>query len=73
MDSRVRNQVGLELIDIHIETAVEAQRRSQRRNDLSNQSVEISVVRSFDVQALLANIVNGLVVEHKSNISVLQQ
>ena len=34
MDARVRHQVGLELGHVHVEGAVEAERRGERRDDL---------------------------------------
>jgi hypothetical protein len=62
VDSGIRNQVGLEFVDIDIQRTLESQRGGQRADDLGNQSVEIAVGGSFDVQRLLADIIDGFIV-----------
>ena len=73
MDARVRHQVGLELGDVHVEGAVEAERRGQRGDDLRDQPVQVGVGRALDVQRAAADVVDGLVVEHDGDVSVLKQ
>lgn len=41
MNSRVRNQVGLELIQINIQRAIEAKRGRDRGDNLSDQAVQV--------------------------------
>ena len=41
MDSRVRNQIGLELIQIDIQSAIETKGRGDRADNLSNQAVQV--------------------------------
>lgn len=36
-----RNQVGLELIQVDVESTVESQRAGDRRDDLSDESVQV--------------------------------
>jgi hypothetical protein len=73
MDSGIRHQVSLELVDIHIEGSLESQRGSERGDQLGNQSVQIGVVGSFDIQGSFADLVNGLVIQEEGDIGVLQK
>jgi len=73
MDSRIRHQIGLELSNINVEGSIESKRSSQRRNNLSDQSVEISVSRTLDIEETSANVVDGLVIKHESDISMLKE
>jgi len=72
VDTRVRNQVNLELIDIHIERTLKAKRSSERRNDLRDQAVKVGIRRTRDVEILKANVVESLVIHEESAISMLK-
>ena len=41
VDPRVRHEVRLELGDVHVQSAVEAERRGQRRDALADEAVKI--------------------------------
>ena len=73
MDSGVGHQVGLELSDIDVEGTIESQRSGQGGNNLSDESVEVGVGGSLDVEVAAADIVDGLVVEDDGDISVLEE
>ena len=73
MDSGVWHQVGLELIDIHVQGSIESQRNGQRRDHLRDQSVQVGVGGSVNVEVSSADVIDGLIIEHNSNISVLQK
>ena len=73
MDTRVGNQVSLELIHVHVQGTIETKRCSQRRNDLSNQPVEVGITRAFNIKAATANIVESLVVKAKGDVRVFQK
>jgi len=73
MDSWVWHQVGLELSDIDVEGTVESQRGSQRRDGLGDQSVQVGVGWSLDVELSSADIVDSFVVKHNGDISVLEE
>ena len=73
MDSWVWDQVSLEFSDIDVEGTIESQRGSQRGDDLSDESVQVGVGWSFDIELSSADIVDGFVVEHDSDISVFQE
>ena len=40
---------------------------------MSNESVQVGVGWSFDIEVSSADIVDGFVIEHNSNISVFQE
>merc|ERR1712032_1524627 len=73
VDTRVRHQVGLELGDVHVQSAIETQRGRQGRRDLRDDAVQVGVRGALDVEATAAHIVDGLVVQAEGHISVLQQ
>ena len=57
-----RHQVRLELVKIDIERTVEAKGCSDGGYDLSNETIEVREARGDYAQLLLANIVDGLVI-----------
>jgi len=73
VDSGLRHQVGLELGDVDVQSAVESQGCSQGGDDLSDQSVQVGLGGSLDVQVASADVVDSLVVEHDCDVGVLQQ
>jgi len=73
MDTGVGDQVSLELSDINVEGTIESEGGSQGGDNLSDESVEVGVGGSLDVEVSSADIVDGLVVEHDGNIGVLEE
>jgi hypothetical protein len=73
VDAGVGHQVGLELGDIHVQGTIETQRGGQRGHDLGNQSVQVGVGGSLNVQVAAAHVVQGLVIQAESAVGVLQQ
>ena len=73
VDTRIRHQVGLELGDIDVQGTIESQRGGQRGDDLSNESVQVGVGGSFNVQLSSADVIDGFVVENDCDIGVFQQ
>jgi len=73
MDSGVGHQVGLELSDIDVEGTVESEGGSQGGDDLSDESVQVGVGGSLDIEVSSADVINGFVVDHNSNIGVLEE
>lgn len=43
VDSRIRDQVGLELVEINVEGAIESEGRGNGANNLGDQAVEVLV------------------------------
>ncbi len=72
MNPGIRHQIGLELIEIHIESSIESERSGDGGNDLSDQTVEVGVGGTFDVQVAATDVVDGLVVDHEGAVGVLQ-
>jgi hypothetical protein len=67
-----RNQVGLELIQVDVERTIETEGRGDGRNDLSDKPVQVGEAWRRDVQVLLADIVNGLIVNLNKNHTNIQ-
>merc|ERR1712157_16255 len=72
VDSRIRDQVGLEFGQIDVQSTIESQRSGDRRDNLSDQSVQVGVSGSFNIQISSADIIDSFVIDHKSNIRVFQ-
>ena len=73
MDTGVGHQVGLELSDIDVEGTVESERGGQGGDNLSDESVQVGVGGSLDVEVSAADVVHGLVVEHDGDVGVLEE
>ena len=73
MDSWVWHQVGLELSNINVQSTIESEGGSEGGDDLSDESVQVGVGWSLDIEVSSADIVNGLVIKDNGNISVLQK
>jgi hypothetical protein len=73
MDAGVGDEVGLELGDIDVEGTIEAERGSEGGDDLGDQPVEVGVGGALNVERAAADIVDSLVIEHSSDISVLKK
>ena len=50
MEARVGYKVGLEFCDVDVKSPVKTQRCREGRNNLGEQTVEISVRRPFDIK-----------------------
>jgi len=73
VDTRVGDQVGLELGDVHIEGTVEAERGSEGRGDLGNKPVEVGVGGPLNVEGAAADVIESLVVDEEVHIAVLEE
>jgi len=73
VDTWVWHQVGLELSDIDVEGTVESEGGGQGGDNLGNESVQVGVGWSLDVKVASADVVDGLVVEHNSDVGVLKE
>ena len=62
VNTRERHQIGLELVQIDVEGTAEPERCCDRGHDLGDQPVQVGEAGLRDPQALLADVVNGLVV-----------
>jgi len=73
MDSWVWYQVGLELSDIDIEGSIESEGGGQRGDNLGNESVQVGVGWSLDIEVSSADIIDGLVIKDDGDIGVLKK
>ena len=58
-------QVGLELSQINVKGTIESERGSDGTDNLGNQSVQVGVGWSLNVQVTSADIIDSFVVDHK--------
>merc|ERR1711931_259244 len=72
MDTWVRHKIGLELCEIHIESTIKSQGSSDGGDNLTNETIQVGVCWTLDVQVSSANVVDSLVVNHESTVRVLQ-
>lgn len=71
VDARVRHQVGLKLVQVDIESSIKTQTRGDRADNLSNQTVEMLVVGTRNVQVATADVVDSFVVNEERAVGVL--
>ncbi len=72
VNARIRDQIGLELSEIHVEGAIETERGGDRGDNLANQTVQVGVCGALNVQVATADVVDGLIVDHEGAVRVLQ-
>ena len=70
MDSWVWHQVGLELSNINVQSTIESEGGSEGGDDLSNESVQVGVGWSLDIEVSSADIIDGFVIKHNGNIGM---
>jgi len=73
VNSGVGDEVGLEFSDINVQGSIESEGGSKGGDNLSNKSVKVGVSGSFNIQLSSANIVDGFVIKHNSNISMFKE
>ena len=65
-------QVGLELVQVDVQRTIESKGSGDRRDNLGNQTVEVREAWGGNSQVLLANVIDGLVVDHERTVGVLE-
>jgi len=73
VDTGVGDQVGLELSDVDVKGTIETEGGGQGRDHLSDESVKVGVGGALNVEVAAADVVDGLVVEHNSDVGVLKE
>ncbi len=71
MDTWVGHQVGLELVQVDVESTIKPERRSNGTDDLGDKAVQVLIVGTRDIQITLADVVNCLVIDQESAVRVL--
>lgn len=72
VDSGIRNEVGLEFVQVDIQCTVKSQGSCDGGHYLADQSVEVSVCWPLDVEVSSTDVVDGFVVHHEGAVGVLQ-
>eukprot|EP00916_Digyalum_oweni_P009708 GHVL01016352.1.p1 GENE.GHVL01016352.1~~GHVL01016352.1.p1 ORF type:complete len:468 (-),score=45.07 GHVL01016352.1:77-1480(-) len=72
VDTGVGHQVGLELGQIDVQSTIKTQGSGDGGHDLADQTVEVGVGGTLDVQVTAADVVDSLVVDHEGAVGVLQ-
>jgi hypothetical protein len=73
VDAGVGDEVGLELSDVDIKSTVEAEGCRQRGDDLGDETVEVGVGGTLDVEVAAADVVQGLVVQAEGAVGMLKE
>jgi hypothetical protein len=71
VNSRVGNQVGLELVEIDVEGTVKSERGGDGADNLGNEAVQVLVRGSRNIEVATADVVNSLVIDEESTVRVL--
>ena len=66
--SNSRDKISLELVQIDVEGSVKAQRRRDGRDNLRDQSVQVSEARLGHVEAVLADIIDSFIIHLNSYV-----
>ena len=73
MDSWVWDQVSLEFGDIDVKGTIESKGGSEGGDNLSDESVQVSIGWSLNVEVSSRDIIDGLVIEDNGDIGVLKK
>jgi hypothetical protein len=73
MDSWIWDQVSLEFGDINVKGTIESEGSGKGGDNLGNESVQVGVSWSLDIEISSADIINGFVIDHDGNIGVLEE
>ena len=73
MDSWIWHQVSLEFGDINVKGTIESEGSGKGGDNLGNESVQVGVGWSLDIEVSSADIINGFVIDHDGNIGVLEE
>ncbi len=72
MDARIGDQVGLEFGQVNVQSAIEAQRSRNGRDNLADQAVQVGVGWALDIQVAATNIIDSFVIDHESAVGMFQ-
>ncbi len=72
VDPGVGHQVGLKLIQIHIQGSIEPQRCCDGGDNLADKLVQVGVGGAVNTKVSSADIIDGLIVDHEGAVGELQ-
>jgi len=70
VDTRVRNQIRLELVQVHVQSAVETKTRSDGAHDLSNETIEMLVTWARNIQVPAADVIDSLIIDQEGAVRI---
>jgi len=73
MDSWIWDQVSLEFGDINVKGTIESEGSGKGGDNLGNESVQVGVGWSLDIEISSADIIDGLVIKDDSDIGMLKE
>ena len=72
VDPRIGNQVGLELVEVNVESSFKPKAGGDGGDDLSDETVEVGVGRSVNLEVRPGDVINCLIVHQEGAVAVLQ-
>ncbi len=69
MDPWIRNEINLELAHVNVEGAIKSQAGSDAGDNLGNQTIQMTVAGTVDVQFVFANVVDRLIVNDECAVN----
>jgi hypothetical protein len=72
VDPGVGHQVGLKLVQIHIQGSIKSQGRSDGRDNLADKPVQVGVGGSLNIKVSPADVIDCLIINHEGTVGVLQ-
>jgi len=72
VDAGVGDQVGLELSEVDVQGAIEAEGGGDGGDDLADEAVEVEVGGALNAEVPAADVVDGLVVDEEGDVRVLE-
>jgi hypothetical protein len=71
VDTWVRNQVGLELVQVDVQGTIETEGGGDGADNLSDETVKVVVTWARDAKVLSADLEDGVVVDEEGTVGVL--
>ena len=71
MNARIWHEIGLEFVQVDVQSTVEAEGRGNGADNLSNQAIQMLVIGSRNVEIAAADIVDSFVVDEESTVGIL--
>ena len=70
VNTRIRHQVGLELVQVDIQGTIETQAGGDGAHNLGNEAVEMLIIRAWDIKVATADVIHGLVINQEGAVRV---
>merc|ERR1712018_891343 len=68
----VGHQVGLELVQVHVESSIKPEGSSGGGDNLRDETVQVGVGGPLNVEVPPADVVDGLIIDHEGAVGVLK-